>query len=156
MPRQRMNIYLAREWMDALDVLAAQRRVSKSAIIEAAVASFLTPDSADTREAAFVRRLDSMTRKLEKLDRDLAISTEAFALFVRFWLNVTPAPSDALQSAAKISADERFAGFVEVLGRRMAKGRSFAQDISVDIAAHPEWRGEGSPVGGAVSTGVGA
>ena len=83
-----------------------------------------------------------MTRGIEKLDRDLGISLEAFALFVRFWLTVTPPPPDGLASAAKISADERFTNFVEVLGRRMAKGKRFAHDISLDIAAHPEWMGK--------------
>jgi hypothetical protein len=133
-PKHRLNIYLDCEWMDALNLLAKQRRVSKSSIVEAAVASLLTPDSADTREAAFVRRLDRMSRQLDKLDRDVAISTEAIALFVRYWLTVTPAQSDELRKAAEASAQSRFAGFVATLARRLASGQRLNCELDTDHA----------------------
>jgi predicted transcriptional regulator len=142
MRKFRLNIYLDREWYDALGVLAAQRRVSKSAIVEAAVAAFVSPADDEQREAVLVRRMDRMTRGIEKLDRDLGISTEAFALFMRYWLTITPPQSDAMRAAAKTSATERFAGFVEALGRRLAKGQRLTQEIALDIAAHPEWAGK--------------
>jgi predicted transcriptional regulator len=142
MRKFRLNIYLDREWYDALDVLAAQRRVSKSAIVEAAVAAFITPADDEKREAVLVRRIDRMTRGIEKLDRDLAISIEAFALYVHFWLTVTPPQSDAMRAAAKTSAQERLAGFIEILGRRLAKGKRLTQDIALDIQSHPEWSGK--------------
>jgi hypothetical protein len=61
---------------------------------------------------------------------------------VHFWLTVTPPQSDSMRAAAKTSAQERFAGFIEILGRRLAKGKRLTQDIALDIAAHPEWAGK--------------
>src|SRR5208337_2281203 len=113
--------------------LADRKGLSRSAIVEAAVASFLSPDGADRREAAFTRRFDRLTRQVQRLERNVGISTEALALFVRFWLTITPPlPSDA-QAAAQIKGRERYEGFIEALGRRLQKGQSLFQEISNDI-----------------------
>ena len=52
--KTRLNIYLSPGQHEEIAALSAKRRVSKSSVIEAAVASMLSPDSADMREAAFV------------------------------------------------------------------------------------------------------
>lgn len=61
---------------------AARKRVSQAAVVEAAVASHLSPDGADRLEAALARRLDRMARQIERLERHVKISQEAVALFV--------------------------------------------------------------------------
>ena len=83
-------------------------------------------------EAALGRRLDRLTRQVERLERHITISNEALALFVRFWLTATPPLPDAAQPAAQAKGRERYEGFVEALGRRLAKGQSLAQEISQD------------------------
>jgi hypothetical protein len=67
------------------------------------------------------------------LERHIFISNEALALFVRFWLTVTPPLPDTAQPAAQAKGRERYEGFVEALGRRLAKGQSLAQEISQDV-----------------------
>src|SRR5208283_1278037 len=52
--------------------------------VEAALASHLSPDGADRLEAALARRLDRMSRQIERLERHVDISNEALAVFVRF------------------------------------------------------------------------
>jgi hypothetical protein len=76
--------------------LATRQRLSRSGTVEAAVASFLSPDGTDRREAAFARRLDRLSRQMQRLERNSGISTETLALFIRFWLTITPPlPNDA-------------------------------------------------------------
>jgi hypothetical protein len=84
-------------------------------------------------EAALGRRLDRLTRHVERLERHVTISNEALALFVRFWLTVTPPLPDTAQPAAQAKGRERYDGFVEALGRRLGKGQSLAQEISQDV-----------------------
>ena len=84
-------------------------------------------------EAAIGRRLDRLTRQLERLERHVTISNETIALFVRFWLTITPALPDTAQPAAQAKGRERYQGFVEALGRRLAKGQTLAQEISQDV-----------------------
>jgi hypothetical protein len=112
---------------------AARKNVPQALVVETALASYLSPDGADRLEAALARRLDRMTRQLERLERHGRISSEALALFVRFWLTSTPALPDATQAAAQAKGKERYDGFVEALGRRVAKGRTLVDEIAADI-----------------------
>src|SRR5712692_11379531 len=114
---------------------AARKRVPQALVVETALASHLSPDGADRLEAALARRLDRMTRQLERLERHGRISGEALALFVRFWLTSTPPLPDAAQTAAQAKGRERYEGFVEALGRRLARGRTLADELVADIAA---------------------
>lgn len=109
---------------------ASRRRVSQASVVEAALASHLSPDGADRLEAALARRLDRLTRQVERLERHVTISNETLALFVRFWLTSVPPLPDTAQAAAQVKGRERFEGFVETLGRRLAKGRTFADEVT--------------------------
>ncbi|HEX4077421.1 MAG TPA: CopG family transcriptional regulator [Rhizomicrobium sp.] len=117
---------------------AARKRVPQALIVETALASHLSPDGADRLEAALARRLDRMTRQIERLERHVTISNEALALFVRFWLTSTPPLPDIAQAAAHAKGNQRYEGFVEALGRRLAKGRTLADEIITEIKATDE------------------
>jgi hypothetical protein len=112
---------------------ASRKRVPQALIVETALASFLSPDNSERMEAALGRRLDRLTRQVERLERHITISNEALALFVRFWLTATPPLPDTAQPAAQAKGRERYEGFVEALGRRLARGQTLAQEVSLDI-----------------------
>lgn len=133
MKKDRLNVYFDPALSAELDALAARRKVSKSQIVEAALASFLSPDGLDQRETAIVRRLDRLTRAVERLERDVSVGNEALALFVKFWLTTTPPLPDDMRDAAKASGKERYVGFVETLGRRLVKGRTLTKEVSEDV-----------------------
>ena len=112
---------------------AGRKRVPQALVVETALSSYLSPDNSERMEAALGRRLDRLTRLVERLERHVTISNEALALFVRFWLTVTPPLPDTAQPAAQAKGRERYEGFVEALGRRLAKGQSLAQEISQEV-----------------------
>lgn len=131
--KERLSVYLDPAVMKQLAVYADRRAKSKSLVAEAAIASFLSADGPDKLEAAFSRRLDRVSRQAERLERDVGISIEMLALFVRFWLTATPPAPDTSQAAAQAKGRERFENFVEALGRRMASGRSIAREVLEDL-----------------------
>ena len=112
---------------------ASRKRVAQAFVVETALASFLSPDGSERLEGALGRRLDRLVRQIERLERNLTISNEALALFVRFWLTTTPSLPDGAQPAAQAKGRERYEGFVDALGLRLAKGRTLAEEISQDI-----------------------
>jgi hypothetical protein len=69
--RDRMNVYFPPALLKQIAELADRKGLSRSAIVEAAVASFLSPDGTDRREAAFTRRLDRLTRQVQLLERNI-------------------------------------------------------------------------------------
>ena len=129
-----VSVYLDPEIMAMLAEFAARRGQSRSMIAEAAIASFLSPDADERREAAIVKRLDQIDRRISRLERDVGISVETLAVFVRFWLTSTPALPEPAAQAARAKASERYEAFVGSLGRRLAAGPQLRQEISEDVS----------------------
>ncbi|AOR77800.1 CopG family transcriptional regulator [Novosphingobium resinovorum] len=132
--RTRMNVYFAPDLLKQVEALALRRNVSKSAVIEAAVASFLSGDTTERLEAAMSRRLDKLGRQLDGLDEDFAVLGETLALFIHFWLTVTPPLRDSAKESARAKGNERFEGFLLTLGRKLATGDRFLKDLSRDMS----------------------
>lgn len=131
--RSRLNIFLEHEHARRLDQLATMKGVSKSAIVAAALASYLSPDGGDRREAAIAKRLDRLTHQFDRLDRDQTILIETVALFVRYTLTVNAPIPPAHQEAARAQGLARFQQFVEQLARHLQKGRSLVKDVHEEI-----------------------
>jgi hypothetical protein len=128
--KRRISVHLEISILEQLEKIATRQKLTKSVVIESAVASFLSPDSADRLEAAFARRLDRLSRQSERLERNLAIAAETLALFVRFWLTTTPPSPTSADAAAQAKGRERYRAFLQAIGRRVAKGhRSVSQDM---------------------------
>jgi hypothetical protein len=132
--KTQISVYLEPDVMAMLSDYAARREHAMSLVVEAAVASFLSPDDAERREALIAKRLDQIDRRMTRLERDVGISVETLALFIRFWLTTTPALPEPAAQAARAKAGERYEAFVTALGRRLAQGPKLRQEISEDIA----------------------
>jgi len=131
--KQRLSVYLEPDVMKALAAHAARRGHSLSLVAEAGIASFLSPDAAERQEAAIAKRLDQLDRRMTRMERDLGISVETLAIFVRFWLQTTPALPEPAAQAARAKAGERYETFIATLGRRLANGPKLRQEISEDV-----------------------
>jgi hypothetical protein len=119
---------LPQDVIDQLAEFAMRKRVGQPDIVEAALRTFMSPDGSERLEAALSRRLDRIDRHLGRLDEQTEITTEALALFVRFWLTANPPLPDSGQAAAQAKGKERYEGFVEALARRL-EGRSRLRDF---------------------------
>src|SRR6266850_1493575 len=102
MKKAQLSIYLDREIFASLEAYATRQGKPKSLVAEAAIASFLSPDDSDRREAAIAKRLDRIVRVLERLERNDGITLETIGLFIRFWLTSTPALPEQSSPAAPV------------------------------------------------------
>ena len=133
MSQYRLNLFIPSEHARRLDELAVKKGVSKSSIVAAALASWLSPDAGDQREAAIAKRLDRLTRQYGRLERDQAILIETLALYVRYYLTVSTPVPEAHQEAARAQGKARFTQFVEQLGRHLLRGHSLLRDLVEEI-----------------------
>jgi len=131
--RHRLNLFIERDHAKRLEELSAKKGVSKSSIVAAALASWLSPDAADKREAAMAKRLDRLSRQFEKLERDQNILIETVALYVRYYLTVSTPLPEAHQEAARAQGRVRFEQFVEQLGRHILRGRSLVREVYEEL-----------------------
>ncbi len=125
----RIDSVLARQ----LDERASSRRITRTDIVEAALASLLTPDHEERIEAVLTRRLDRLSRQLDRLEWHVELSNEGFALFVRSWLINNPPLPDAALRAAQVTGKKRWEAFVDSLSRRMELGPKLGDELSRDV-----------------------
>ncbi|AQS89150.1 ribbon-helix-helix domain-containing protein [Neoasaia chiangmaiensis] len=136
--RQRMNVYFEPGLLKQVEALAERRKVSKSAVIEAAVLSLVSGDDDARRDAALSKRLDRLGRRIEDVDEAVAVLGEAFALYTHAWMrHQLPLPANE-NEAAKGRGAEMYARFNEVLVRRLAKGQRFLNERVRDVAGSRE------------------
>ena len=131
--KQRISVYLDAEMMARLEKLADKERTAKSSIAEAAIMSFLTADDSDRWEAAVTRRMDRLTRSVDRMERDLEFSVEALALYIRAWLTATPPLPDNAQAAAQAKARS-------ILRQRRASASALSRASRLIRCGHAEPR----------------
>ena len=148
MSRTRLNIFIEPDHAKRLDQLAAHKGVSKSAVIAAALASFLSPDGGDQREAAMAKRLDRLSRQFDRLERDQNVLIETVALYVRYFLTVSLPVPEGQQDAVRAQGRLRYAQVIEQLGRHIQRGRSLVREVHEDFTpadVPAPAAGDGSP-----------
>src|SRR6516164_330021 len=132
MKKAQLSIYLDPEIFANLEAYAKHQGKPKSLVAEAAIASFLSPDASDRREAAIAKRLDRIARVLERLERNDGVTLETIALFIRFWLTSTPALPEQSSPEARAKGTERYDRFVEALVRRLSSGATILKEVSIE------------------------
>lgn len=130
--KKRLSVYLGPDLMRLLADFADRREQSRSIIAEVAIASFLSPDADERQEAAIARRLDRIDRNIQRLERDIGIANEAFAIFIRNWLTSTASLTEVGQ-AVHAKGGERYDRFLQALGKRLAKGPTLKQEVLEDL-----------------------
>lgn len=133
MTRARLNIFIEPEHAKRLEDFAAHRGASKSSVIAAALASFLSPDAMDQREAALAKRLDRLSRQFDRLERDQGVLIETVALYLRHYLTVALPVPEHQQEALRAQGRARYAQFIEQLARHIQRGRSLVREVVEEI-----------------------
>jgi predicted transcriptional regulator len=131
--RARLNVFLEREHAKRLAELAAVKGLPKSAIVAAAISAFLSPEAAQSREAALTRRLDKLHSQGERFERDQTILIETVALFIRLYLSVSTPIPESHQEAARAQGKARFEQFITQLGRDLQRGSGFVKSLREEI-----------------------
>ena len=84
-------------------------------------------------ERGYQQAARQVVRQVDLLDTHVAITNEALALFIRFWLTANPPLPDTEMAAVQAKGKERYDGFVEALARRMQTGMRLAGALSRDV-----------------------
>jgi len=133
--KPRLNVHVAHELFEKVEIAVKRPGITKAAVVEAALMGFFSKEFDDQRDGALIRRLDRMTRQYDRLERNLSITTETLALFIRFFLTVTPPLPNTDQDAARALGKERFDYFISQLGRRLAGGKNMIRDVLEETSA---------------------
>jgi predicted transcriptional regulator len=136
MSKKRYTLYLSRPLARQFDLIARERHGGKSALVEEALRASLAPERHVGIEEILARRLDELSKSMATVRRDVAIATETLALFVRYYLTITPPLPQSEQEPARLLGRERFQVFVAQIGRRLAGEQRLVSEVLETIAAN--------------------
>jgi hypothetical protein len=105
-----------------LQIAAKQNGANKSAIVEAALESYLGSHNTSHSEEPVLARVNRVSRQLEELDRNIRIVSETVSLHARYQLTVTPPLPHSRHRDACALGQERFEVFAAQVGRRVHLG----------------------------------
>jgi len=135
MSRGRLNVFIERDHARRLEALSATKGISKSGIVAAAIAAFLSPEGDERREAALGRRIDKIAARCERLARDQTILIETLSLYIRLYLTISMPIDAAHQEAARAQGRARFEQFIAQLGIHLQRGGSLVKTLQAEVAS---------------------
>lgn len=105
---------------------ARERRMTKTAIVQAALRNHFDPEACELLEERLIRRLDQYEVHLGYLERDIAITMEMLANYLVYWLaRFEPFPESERDIAHGL-ARRRFDHFIKQVAAKVTNGESTA------------------------------
>ena len=126
LPRQKIHSRLEPEIFKRLKAYTASTGAEDSATVNAAVAQYLDKTS-DT--ALILRRLDRISRREARMQRELDAISEVVTTFIQLWFAHTPQLSADERKAAQLAARDRFSEMFEYLRKRITGPKRFLVDL---------------------------
>jgi hypothetical protein len=121
----RLSLALARQ----LKAYCAATNTTETAVAEGALAQYLNGTDDHT---ILMKRLDRVSRQLDRMRRDNLVFLEAFATFVHTWYAYTPELPEEAKVSAKRQAARRFEIFIQCVVERLGNGHPFLDDLVKD------------------------
>jgi hypothetical protein len=128
--RTRIHPYVVPALARRLATYCGAKGLTESAAVEAAIEEYL--DGGDKDNALILRRLNRLSRRSARQERDLEILSEAFAAFVRLWLAYRPElPPNEMEAKRRLGR-QRYDQFVEIVSHRLSDSARLASDVLKD------------------------
>ena len=133
MKKARLQVRLGEKAETLLSRAAERPGVTKASIVEAAIVELLNPKEDSQEYAALIKRLDKLTRAMERLADDASAQTETLALYILYYLCITPPLPDASRDAAEASGRKRFDRFIGQVSERLLGKESYTDEVLARI-----------------------
>jgi hypothetical protein len=119
MAKPRINIHISPEAAKLLDHACHRGASTKASIVDAALKLLLAPKSDDRELTVLIKRFDKMTRAMERLADDATAQSETLALYVLYYLCITPPLPEQSRAGAEALGRKRFEHFIGQVGDRL-------------------------------------
>ena len=136
MVKKRYSLYLPAPLARKFDLVAQKRHGSKSALFEEAMRASLEPQQVPGLEESLARSLNDLKKAVGGVARDLAVIAETLALYVRYYLTVTPPLPQSDSQPAQLLGKQRFHVFVAAVGQRLAGDHRLVSEVLKTVAVN--------------------
>ena len=133
--KPRIHTYVSDLNFARVHELAKRPGYSLCGIVDDALTEYLSGTKENEREAVFARRLDRLSRQLDRLEQKDTVHGETLALYIRYFLMVTPQLPSSQLDVARAKGEEQFDQFLEQLGRDLQSGKRSLQTAVDEVVA---------------------
>jgi hypothetical protein len=126
--KTKIGVYLTDDVARRLDQ-AVRGGGTKSDIVNAAIDRFLDPAPEKGPYAELLAQLDVQRKRLRRICREVEVTAEILAVFVRYFLMVTPPLPENEQEEARQLGRARLKVFLKEVGRRVISDGGWVADV---------------------------
>lgn len=133
MTNTRINIHISPDADAMLNRAVEGGAANKGAVVDAAIKELLDPKRKESAQAKMIQRLDRLTRAMEKMADEGIAQSETLALFVLYYLCITPPLPETARPAAEAVGRKRFDHFIAQVGQRLVGKERYTDAILASI-----------------------
>lgn len=133
MSKIRINIHVTPEADILLRRAVRDGAASKASVVDAAIKELLDPRKSESTLSKIVQRLDKLTRAMERMADEGIAQTETLALFVLYYLCITPPLPETARAGAEAIGRKRFDHFIAQVGQRLLGKERYTDALLASI-----------------------
>ncbi|MGE0408327.1 MAG: hypothetical protein AB7P23_03590 [Amphiplicatus sp.] len=131
--KRRITIYLSPEAELLLARAVEDRGASKSGVVEAAITAMLDDKAKHSELALLGERVSKLARAAERIADETTAQTETLALFILYYLCITPPLPESSRDAAEATGRKRFDRFIGQVSERLLGKESYTEEVLARI-----------------------
>ncbi|MEM8771409.1 MAG: hypothetical protein AAGD92_07150 [Pseudomonadota bacterium] len=125
----RLHILLSDDTAKLLEGACLQTGATKTALVESAITELLAKKTEKRELEKITLRLDKMSKAVERLAGDAAAHTETLALYILYYLCITPPVPEASRGSMEALGRKRFELFIAQVGDRLMGTENFGDAL---------------------------
>jgi hypothetical protein len=137
--KTKIGIYLAEDVARHFKVATRRLGLTKSDLVNEALRTYFDPPApAKDRGEEALNLVKGLAKRIRRMQREAEVSAEMLALFVRYYLTITPPLHESERQSAKALGRKRYAIFIRQIANRITSDKGMLADvIRTIVATHP-------------------
>lgn len=131
--KRRITIYLSPDAERLLARAVEDRGASMSGIVEAALHEFLGDMAKNSELALLSERVSKLARAAERIADETTAQTETLALYILYYLCITPPLPESSRASAEAVGKKRFDRFIGQVSERLLGKESYTDEVLARI-----------------------
>jgi len=131
--KRRISAYVTPDAERLLKRAAADGGATRSGVVDAAIKALLDENAKQSDLAQLTQRVQKLARAAERIADETTAQTETLALFILYYLCITPPLPESTKAAAEALGKKRFDRFIGQVGDRLLGKESFTEEILARI-----------------------
>jgi hypothetical protein len=128
--KTKIGVYLTDDVARSFKLAMRRPGATKSGLVNEALRLSLSPPPEKRSSDEILQHLKRLTKRLRQMHRETEVMSETLALFVRYFLTITPPLPASERKAAQALGRERYQIFIEQIAKRVTSEAGMIADVA--------------------------